>query len=48
MQALEVSSATAKKKEKFNNDFEYFMSTLGFSAGFGSIWRFPYLRKNIN
>ena len=34
-----------KEKEKFNSDFEYIMSTLGYSAGFGSIWRFPYLSK---
>jgi SNF family Na+-dependent transporter len=30
-------------REKFNNELEYFMSALGYAAGFGSIWRFPYM-----
>ncbi|EGR29712.1 sodium:neurotransmitter symporter family protein, putative [Ichthyophthirius multifiliis] len=30
-------------KEQFNNKLEYVVSILGFSAGYGSIWRFPYL-----
>ncbi|EGR34175.1 hypothetical protein IMG5_021560 [Ichthyophthirius multifiliis] len=31
------------QRDKFNNQFEYLLSVLGFAAGFGSVWRFPYL-----
>ena len=31
------------ERSKFNKDFEFIVSTLGFAAGFGSVWRFPYV-----
>lgn len=30
-------------REKWDNNLEYYMAVLGFAAGFGSVWRFPYL-----
>ncbi len=30
-------------REKWGNNLEYYMAVLGFAAGFGSVWRFPYL-----
>ena len=48
---LRIFCAYEKSRNMFNHalscihDFEYIMSTLGYSAGFGSIWRFPYLSK---
>lgn len=39
----EGGSRKHKHRERFNNDFEYLLSVLGFAAGFGSVWRFPYL-----
>jgi SNF family Na+-dependent transporter len=41
------TKTSSSEKEKFNNDLEYFMSLMGFAAGFGSIWRFPYLSNPI-
>ena len=32
-----------RERDQFNNHFEYLLSVLGFTAGFGSVWRFPYL-----
>ena len=32
----------------FNNQVEFLLSTLGFSCGFGSIWRFPYRNNEYN
>ena len=31
------------QRERFNTPFQYMVSVLGISAGYGSIWRFPYL-----
>lgn len=31
------------ERDRFGSYFEYLVSVLGFSAGFGSVWRFPYL-----
>jgi len=31
------------QREKWDNNLEYYMAVLGFAAGFGSVWRFPYL-----
>ena len=46
IQTLEIEKE--EKLEKYDNDIEYLMSTLGFAAGFGSIWRFPYISKHFN
>jgi hypothetical protein len=33
----------------FSSKLEFFLATLGFSAGFGSVWRFPYcFLKKLN
>ena len=32
-----------KERDRFNTDFQYLLGVLGFAAGFGSVWRFPYL-----
>jgi SNF family Na+-dependent transporter len=31
------------QRDRFGSDFEYMLSILGFAAGYGSLWRFPYL-----
>ncbi|KRW98849.1 hypothetical protein PPERSA_04782 [Pseudocohnilembus persalinus] len=31
------------ERDRFNNYLEYVLTVLGFAAGFGSLWRFPYL-----
>lgn len=31
------------EREQWDNNLEYYMAVLGFAAGFGSVWRFPYL-----
>ncbi|EAS07565.1 Na-dependent neurotransmitter transporter (macronuclear) [Tetrahymena thermophila SB210] len=31
------------ERDRFNSYYEYLVSVLGFAAGFGSVWRFPYL-----
>lgn len=31
------------EREQFSNQLEYILSVLGFAAGYGSVWRFPYL-----
>ena len=43
-----IPSPTLKKenegeREQWDNNLEYYMAVLGFAAGFGSVWRFPYL-----
>lgn len=32
-----------KERDRFGSYLEYLVSVLGFAAGFGSVWRFPYL-----
>ena len=29
--------------EKFQNQYEYWFAALGYSVGYGNIWRFPYI-----
>ncbi|KAL4434737.1 hypothetical protein ABPG74_017157 [Tetrahymena malaccensis] len=31
------------ERDRFNNYLEYLLTILGYAAGFGSVWRFPYL-----
>ena len=38
-----LSSQSDSQREKWGNNLEYYMAVLGFAAGFGSVWRFPYL-----
>ncbi|EAS00316.3 Na-dependent neurotransmitter transporter (macronuclear) [Tetrahymena thermophila SB210] len=38
-----VGHTSYEKRDQFNNYSEYLLSVLGFAAGFGSVWRFPYL-----
>jgi SNF family Na+-dependent transporter len=30
-------------RERFGSQMEYMASVLGYAAGYGSLWRFPYL-----
>ena len=38
---------TTKGDQNWNSKAQYIFATLGFSVGFGNLWRFPYLcQKN--
>lgn len=39
----ELDKSDHHERDRFNSYFEYLVSVLGFAAGFGSVWRFPYL-----
>ena len=39
----EVEPSTHHERDRFGSYFQYLVSVLGFAAGFGSVWRFPYL-----
>ena len=40
---LKSPASPTGPREKWDNNLEYYMAVLGFAAGFGSVWRFPYL-----
>lgn len=35
--------STKSTRQQFNSDFQYFMSALGYTVGYGSLWRFPFI-----
>ncbi len=44
LEKFEVEDAPRyEEREHFDNYFEYVLSVLGFTVGYGSFWRFPYL-----
>lgn len=42
-----VHDVDAVERQTWGNKAQYVLATLGFSVGFGNVWRFPYLcQKN--
>lgn len=46
-ESIEVDSddveANDHKLSRFNNQFEFWLTSLGYAVGYGNIWRFPYM-----
>lgn len=36
-------SKSGEERQRFGNQFQFVLSMIGFSIGFGNVWRFPYL-----
>ena len=42
-----ISDVEVMERQTWGNKAEYFLATIGFTVGFGNLWRFPYLcQKN--